>query len=157
MPITRSSSLKPVVGKAATKLEKARGLRTVGDLLDFLPRRYLDASKSGRLADFHPGEDAVLVATIVSAQTRPMRGRKGKIQVAVSAVDRTCQISFADGGPGIPSEIRQKIFTPFFTTKARGSGLGLPTARRLVEAHDGEITVECPPSGGTSFLVRLPM
>jgi two-component system sensor kinase FixL len=82
---------------------------------------------------------------------------KGKIQVAVSAVDRTCQISFADGGPGIPSEIRQKIFTPFFTTKARGSGLGLPTARRLVEAHDGEITVECPPSGGTSFLVRLPM
>jgi RecG-like helicase len=81
--ITRSSSLKPVVGKAATKLEKARGLRTVGDLLDFLPRRYLDASKSGRLSDFQPGQDAVLVATIVSAQTRPMRGRKGKMLTAV--------------------------------------------------------------------------
>ncbi|WP_446665475.1 ATP-dependent DNA helicase RecG [Flexivirga sp. B27] len=83
MPITRSSSLKPVVGKVATKLEKARGLRTVGDLLDFLPRRYLDASKSGRLSDFHPGQDAVLVATIVSAQTRPMRGRKGRMLTAV--------------------------------------------------------------------------
>lgn len=83
MTITRSSSLKPVVGTAATKLEKARGLRTVGDLLDFLPRRYLDASKSGRLSDFQPGDDAVLVATIVSAQTRPMRGRKGKMLTAV--------------------------------------------------------------------------
>ncbi|GAB3496004.1 ATP-dependent DNA helicase RecG [Flexivirga lutea] len=83
MPITRNSSLKPVIGAAATKLEKARGVRTVGDLLDFLPRRYLDASKSGRLADFQLGQDAVLVATIVSARTRPMRGRKGTMLTAV--------------------------------------------------------------------------
>src|SRR5579875_110706 len=62
----------------APKLEKQRGLRTVGDLLDFLPRRYLDASKSGRLADFQLGQDAALVATIVAARTRPMRGRNGK-------------------------------------------------------------------------------
>jgi signal transduction histidine kinase len=82
---------------------------------------------------------------------------KGKIQVAVSTVDGTCQIAFVDGGPGIPKEIQQKIFAPFFTTKARGSGLGLPTARRLIEAHDGDITVECPPSGGTSVLIRLPL
>lgn len=82
---------------------------------------------------------------------------KGTIRVAVSAADRTCRIAFVDGGPGIPSEIRPKIFTPFFTTKARGSGLGLPTARRLIEAHDGDITVECPPTGGTSVVVRLPL
>jgi PAS domain S-box-containing protein len=85
-----------------------------------------------------------------------MQGR-GKIQVAVSTRDSTCQIAFVDDGPGIPTDIREKIFTPFFTTKARGSGLGLPTAKRFVEAHNGEITIECPPAGGTSVLVRLPL
>lgn len=51
----------------------------------------------------------------------------------------------------------QEIFTPFFTTKSRGSGLGLPTVKRFVEAHDGQITVDCPPAGGTTIVIRLPM
>ena len=67
-----------------------------------------------------------------------MQGR-GRIDVAVETVDSTCQIAFTDRGPGIASEIREKIFTPFFTTKSRGSGLGLPTAKRLIEAHQGRI------------------
>jgi nitrogen fixation/metabolism regulation signal transduction histidine kinase len=46
---------------------------------------------------------------------------------------------------------------PFFTTKSRGSGLGLPTAKRIVEAHHGEIAVDCPPGGGTTVVVRLPI
>jgi signal transduction histidine kinase len=50
---------------------------------------------------------------------------KGRIRVAVDTVDSICQIAFMDAGPGIPTEIREKIFTPFFTTKSRGSGLGL--------------------------------
>jgi signal transduction histidine kinase len=53
--------------------------------------------------------------------------------------------------------VRQKIFTPFFTTKSRGSGLGLPTAKRLVEAHHGLIAVDCPAAGGTTVTVQLPM
>jgi two-component system sensor kinase FixL len=85
-----------------------------------------------------------------------MQGR-GRIQVTVKAVDSTCHIAFTDHGPGIPLEVRQKIFMPFFTTKSRGSGLGLPTAKRLVEAHNGQIAIECPPTGGTSVLVRLPI
>lgn len=82
---------------------------------------------------------------------------KGRIRVAVDTVDASCQITFLDGGPGIPPEIREKIFTPFFTTKSRGSGLGLPTAKRLIEAHNGQIAIDCPPAGGTSVLVRLPL
>ena len=72
---------------------------------------------------------------------------KGRIRVAVDAVDTTCQITFTDGGPGIPAEIREKIFTPFFTTKSRGTGLGLPTAKRFVEAHNGQIAILCPTGG----------
>jgi two-component system sensor kinase FixL len=85
-----------------------------------------------------------------------MEGR-GRIRVGVAAVDSTCQIIVADTGPGIPPEIRDKIFTPFFTTKSRGSGLGLPTAKRLIDAHDGQILIDCPPTGGTRVLVQLPM
>jgi two-component system, LuxR family, sensor kinase FixL len=80
----------------------------------------------------------------------------GRIRVDVKAVDGSCHIAFADSGPGIPAEIRDKIFTPFFTTKSRGSGLGLPTAKRLIEAQNGEISIECPASGGTTVTIRLP-
>jgi two-component system sensor histidine kinase AtoS len=85
-----------------------------------------------------------------------MKGR-GRIRVTVTTVDTSCQIAFVDAGPGIPAEVREKIFTPFFTTKSRGSGLGLPTAKRLVEAHNGQIAIDCPPSGGTTVVVRLPI
>jgi PAS domain S-box-containing protein len=85
-----------------------------------------------------------------------MQGQ-GKIDVTIAAIDGTCEISFTDSGPGIPEEIRDKIFTAFFTTKSRGSGLGLATAKRLVEAHQGVIAVECPPTGGTRVTIRLPV
>jgi signal transduction histidine kinase len=77
--------------------------------------------------------------------------------VAVEPADSICQIAFVDAGPGIPPDLRDKIFTPFFTTKTRGSGLGLPTVKRLIEAHNGQIAIHCPPSGGTTVMIRLPM
>jgi PAS domain S-box-containing protein len=85
-----------------------------------------------------------------------MAGR-GRIRVAVNTADAACHIAFTDQGPGIPLDIRDKIFTPFFTTKSRGSGLGLSTAKRLIEAHEGEISIDCPTTGGTTVLVRLPL
>jgi signal transduction histidine kinase len=84
-----------------------------------------------------------------------MQGR-GTIRVTLTSIGDTCQIAFTDSGPGIPSDVREKIFTPFFTTKARGSGLGLPTARRLIEAHRGHISITCPPDGGTTVTIHLP-
>ena len=80
----------------------------------------------------------------------------GVLRVMIGAVDSGCEIAFTDTGPGIPADIREKIFTPFFTTKSRGSGLGLPTARRLVEAHAGTIGIDCPAGGGTTVTVVLP-
>jgi signal transduction histidine kinase len=71
-------------------------------------------------------------------------------------VGTRCQIVISDSGPGIPPDVRDKLFTPFFTTKARGSGLGLPTAKRLVEAHQGTISIACPPTGGPAVTVQLP-
>jgi two-component system sensor kinase FixL len=80
----------------------------------------------------------------------------GVIRAAVARTDGLCRVTIADNGPGIPPEVRAKLFRPFFTTKARGTGLGLSTAKRLVEAHGGTIQVECPPSGGTTVTINLP-
>jgi two-component system, LuxR family, sensor kinase FixL len=84
-------------------------------------------------------------------------GGRGHLHVAVKTVNSSCVIAFSDQGPGIPAELRDKIFTPFFTTKSRGSGLGLPTAKRLVEAQNGDIAIECPPGGGTTVTITLPV
>ena len=80
----------------------------------------------------------------------------GTIRVEVGIVADQCTIAISDTGPGIPADVRNKMFAPFFTTKSRGTGLGLPTAKRFVEAHHGQIVVNCPPSGGTTVTVQLP-
>jgi signal transduction histidine kinase len=81
---------------------------------------------------------------------------RGTIRVSIDTVADACSIAIRDSGPGIPPDVREKIFTPFFTTKSRGTGLGLPTAKRLIEVHSGSISIDCPPHGGTTVLVRLP-
>ena len=81
---------------------------------------------------------------------------KGTVRAMVAVSDEACRIAVADSGPGIPPDIRARIFTPFFTTKSRGTGLGLSTAKRLIEIHQGHISVECPPGGGTVFMIELP-
>ena len=98
----------------------------------------------------------IVFQNLIVNGAQAMRG-SGSIRVSVGASDDTCHVRFTDAGPGIPLDILQKVFTPFFTTKARGTGLGLPTAKRLVEAHRGTIHVECPPAGGTTVTIRLPL
>lgn len=68
-----------------------------------------------------------------------------------------CLIEVSDNGPGIDPRDLPHLFTPFFTTKERGSGLGLPLARKAILAHDGEIEVEPAPGSGSVFRVRLPL
>jgi signal transduction histidine kinase len=66
-------------------------------------------------------------------------------------------ITVADDGPGISEEVRDRIFSPFFTTKPRGSGLGLPIVRKIVDAHEGRIDLEVGAERGTTFRVVLPI
>ena len=84
-------------------------------------------------------------------------GGSGTIRVSVAVSGSTCRVSIRDTGPGIPAEARERIFEPFFTTKHRGTGLGLPIVRRQVELHGGEVSVDCPPDGGTIVTVLLPL
>jgi two-component system CheB/CheR fusion protein len=84
-------------------------------------------------------------------------GASGRIAVTIGADDLAATVAIADEGPGIPDDVRPKVFEPFFSTKHRGTGLGLPTARRVVERHRGTIEIDCPPAGGTVVTVTLPM
>ena len=61
-----------------------------------------------------------------------------------------------DHGEGLPPGDSERLFEPFFTTRARGTGLGLAVARRLAEAHGGTITAANHPLGGAVFTVRIP-
>jgi signal transduction histidine kinase len=66
------------------------------------------------------------------------------------------QLVLEDDGPGISPENLAQVFEPFFSTKAKGTGLGLALVQQIVSEHDGRIEVDCPPGGGTRFTVLLP-
>jgi two-component system CheB/CheR fusion protein len=83
-------------------------------------------------------------------------GGSGSVDVDMRPSAGGWTIAVADHGPGMPPEVREKAFEAFFTTKHRGTGLGLPTARRIVEAHGGRIEIDTPAGGGTVVSISLP-
>jgi signal transduction histidine kinase len=61
-----------------------------------------------------------------------------------------------DNGPGMPPELRERIFDPFYTSKQGGTGLGLALTRKIVEAHGGQLELGSTPGDATQFVVTLP-
>lgn len=86
-------------------------------------------------------------------------GGRGRITVRLEAAAEGLVLWVADDGPGIPEALRERIFEPFFSTKARGegTGLGLPVCRKLIEEHGGSLTVATGGDGGALFRVQLPL
>jgi len=81
----------------------------------------------------------------------------GQLTINASKKGETALIMVEDTGAGIPDENLSKLFTPLFTTKAKGQGLGLPVCKRMVAAHDGNITVESKVGKGSTFTVEIPL
>jgi two-component system sensor histidine kinase HydH len=80
----------------------------------------------------------------------------GKLAIYAYDDDGGLVIEVSDTGMGIPDEHREKIFTPFFTTKATGVGLGLAYIKETVEAHGGTVRYTATPGEGTTFTIRIP-
>jgi Amt family ammonium transporter len=105
----------------------------------------------------------VLLNLILNALQAMPRGGKLTIQTALrdfareGAAGRAVEIRVKDTGGGIPAEIQNRIFEPFFSTKEEGIGLGLSVAQRIVEEHGGRIRVESLEGQGTAFSVLLPL
>ncbi len=81
----------------------------------------------------------------------------GKLTVKAFIEPEAAYIAVEDTGSGISAEDKPKVFTPLFTTKAKGQGFGLPVCKKLVEAHHGEITFESEAGKGTTFKIKLPL
>jgi signal transduction histidine kinase len=82
--------------------------------------------------------------------------RTGHVAIAASADGDRVRVEVRDDGPGVPPELRDKIFTPFFTTREKGTGLGLAFVREIVRDHGGEVDVRDAPGGGSVFSFQLP-
>ena len=98
----------------------------------------------------------VVIQNILMNAAQAMGG-KGRIDVIVTDHGADCRIDVIDQGPGMPPEVREKAFEAFYTTKHRGTGLGLPIARRVIEGHKGKIEIQVPPTGGTVVSITLPI
>jgi signal transduction histidine kinase len=108
-------------------------------------------------ADSKQLQQVLLNIVINALQSTPAGGRVSLSTALITENGREyVQISIADTGPGIPEDLQEKIFTPFFTTKNRGTGLGLPICKQLVKQNNGRINMHSS-SAGTTFVLLFPV
>jgi signal transduction histidine kinase len=79
------------------------------------------------------------------------------IEGRTDPAERVCRFTVEDNGPGISPALRDRVFRPFFTTKAQGTGLGLAIVQKVVVTHNGKVTVGSSVLGGARFEVTFPM
>lgn len=79
------------------------------------------------------------------------------IRIDISADRYSVETGVTDSGPGVPEELHAQLFRPFFTTKPKGTGLGLASSRAIVESHEGTIGFNNMTAGGSRFWFRLPI
>ena len=133
-----------VVALTRTDLER-RGVALVLELGEPAPEAVVDAIEM----------EQVLHNLIRNAAEST--GSGGVVTIATARAGREAKVTVSDDGPGISAEVLPKLFTPFFTTKADGMGLGLSLCASLVERVDGRIAAENGASRGARFTVTLPL
>lgn len=136
----------------------------VDDLRDFSEARSLEQGVTTRafydstlppiLLDADLFKQALL-NLILNAQAAMPGG--GELTLQTRRAGDHAALDVIDTGCGVPERARPRVFEAFFSTKPKGTGLGLPTTRRIVEAHGGSIDLESEPGKGSKFTIRLPM
>jgi signal transduction histidine kinase len=105
------------------------------------------------------GEDERLRQVVMNLALNALEAtpRAGRVRITAEARREDVWLAVDDSGPGIEPQLRQRIFEPFFSTKATGSGLGLPIVHAIVTQHGGQIGAEPSPLGGARFWFTLPL
>jgi len=112
-----------------------------------------NGGRRGLLGHYDPLRRAF--ANLVRNAGEAMNGQ-GTIEIGVTGDGVALVVTIADHGPGIPEELRQRVFEPYFTTKNDGTGLGLALVRQTLEAHRATIAVDETPGGGATFTIVFP-
>ncbi len=100
-----------------------------------------------------------VLVNILSNAAQAMSGEvNGRIEIEATQTPKTLHIRISDNGPGVPTDIADRIFDPLFTTKdvGDGTGLGLALCHRIVLAHGGILELEDDKAAGATFVVELP-
>lgn len=142
----RETSLRMLVSDACSLLKEAcrlKRIRVAADLEDV--QASLDRDQM---------IVAVLNVLLNAVEAIPEEG--GSISITLKRADRKAALMVKDEGAGIPPRDLPKIFSPFYTTKPNSIGIGLPVAKRIVEAHGGKISVESEPKKGTTVSISIP-
>ncbi len=105
---------------------------------------------------YDPGQIRQALLNLMRNAREAMPGG-GTIEVGLHGVGMGVILSVQDSGSGIPPEILEHVFEPFFSTKGEGTGLGLAIVKHIVEAHGGAIRCKLPEAGGTRFEIELPI
>jgi signal transduction histidine kinase len=101
--------------------------------------------------------EQVLINLVRNAVEAIPAGLEGRIELAATrGPEDTVLIQVTDNGEGIPPEIRDQVFIPFFTTKEKGSGIGLSLSRRIINLHGGSVKLASESGKGTSIVIDLP-
>jgi len=82
-------------------------------------------------------------------------GKNGQIMIRTSRAGSDIRVEITDTGPGMPRDALEQIFKPYYSTKQSGTGLGLPTTKRIIDQHAGTIELQSEPGHGTSVIVHL--
>jgi len=143
-PILKKADINAIVKETLSEIEAPENVKLTTEL-SRLPKIKVDKDMMKR---------AFLNLAVNGIQAMDNGGR---LKVSTKRTKEFVEISFEDTGLGISKENMKKLFIPFFTTKARGMGMGLAICNRLVEAHSGSIKVESKEGKGTTFTVRLPI
>ena len=147
-PQTRQASLNEVVAETVELLRpelERRGQTIETELAPHLAHAPLDPAQMKQ----------VLVNLVRNAMQAMSRG--GLLRIQTGTAGEEVWVSIADTGGGIPHEQLNRIFEPFYTTKKKGSGLGLMIVQRIVRSHGGRIELESRVGQGTTFRIWLPM
>jgi two-component system sensor histidine kinase HydH len=104
--------------------------------------------------DADPDQLGRVISNLLVNAGQAMDG-KGRVWIEGRRLGAAVELRVRDSGPGVPKEIRQRVFEALFTTRAKGSGLGLALCRRIAEAHGGTVVLE-PGGDGASFLLTVP-
>ena len=116
----------------------------------------LEAHLEPAAAACDPDQMRQVVWNLLANAAQAMDGTGGRIRVSCAADAAGVRLVVADDGPGIEPGDLPRLFEPFFTTRRAGTGLGLATVQRILDAHGGTIEVESAPGRGATFTVRLP-
>lgn len=99
-----------------------------------------------------------VMLNLLKNATEALSGRSdGRVHLVTRLAGERVEVRVEDNGPGIPSDVRERLFAPFFTTKKHGTGLGLNISHKIAKSHGGSLTVEETPGGGTTFVLALPL